>query len=77
LGAVAFDDQHVACSLWATLDRAHVGRHSMARQPFRIDGRRPPLRTPAPLLGQHTTEVLAELDGAAVADTAPRPEDAP
>jgi crotonobetainyl-CoA:carnitine CoA-transferase CaiB-like acyl-CoA transferase len=31
-------------------------------EPIRIDGRRPPVRLPPPLLGEHTDEVLAELD---------------
>jgi crotonobetainyl-CoA:carnitine CoA-transferase CaiB-like acyl-CoA transferase len=55
------DPQHAATDLWGTLDRRYVGVHSHARQPFRLDGTRPPLRAPAPLLGEHTEEVLAEL----------------
>lgn len=34
-------------------------------EPMLIDGRRPPVRMPPPLLGQHTDEVLAELDDGA------------
>jgi crotonobetainyl-CoA:carnitine CoA-transferase CaiB-like acyl-CoA transferase len=29
--------------------------------PFAVDGLRPPVRCPAPRLGQHTREVLVEL----------------
>ncbi|MFV0309778.1 MAG: CoA transferase [Desertimonas sp.] len=59
------DPQHAATALWGTLDRRYVGYHSHARQPFRFDGERLPLRTPAPLLGEHTDAVLGELDGPA------------
>jgi crotonobetainyl-CoA:carnitine CoA-transferase CaiB-like acyl-CoA transferase len=41
--------------------RQHVGRHMMAAPPYVIDGRRPPVHRPAPLLGEHTAEVLEEL----------------
>ncbi|HMN45694.1 MAG TPA: CoA transferase [Povalibacter sp.] len=44
------------------MERAFVGRHLVAASPFRIDGARPPLQRPAPLLGEHSAEVAAELN---------------
>jgi hypothetical protein len=38
-----------------------VGRATtldLVRNPIRLDGRRLPIRTPPPLLGQHTDEIL-------------------
>jgi crotonobetainyl-CoA:carnitine CoA-transferase CaiB-like acyl-CoA transferase len=46
---------------WMSIERRHVGRHLMASPPYRIDGARPPVTRPAPLLGEHTAEVLDEL----------------
>lgn len=55
-------DPHLAAvGFWPEMDRAFVGRHIMAAAPFRFDGVRPALRRPAPTLGEHTAEVLAEL----------------
>ena len=44
-----------------TQDRVRGPLRTVA-EPIRIDGRRPPVRLPPPLLGEHTDEVLAELD---------------
>ena len=55
------DPQLVATGHWVELERAVIGRHLVPATPFRFDGVRPPLRRPAPTLGQHTDEVLAEL----------------
>ena len=55
------DPQLAAVRFWCELDRAHVGRHLNGAPPFRFDGRRPALRRPAPTLGEHTAEVLAEI----------------
>jgi crotonobetainyl-CoA:carnitine CoA-transferase CaiB-like acyl-CoA transferase len=55
------DPQLVAGEFWVELERAIIGRHLVPATPFRFDGVRPPLRRPAPTLGQHTDEVLAEL----------------
>lgn len=40
---------------------AQVGGIRLAPNPIRLDGGRPPLRRPPPLLGEHTDEVLSEL----------------
>lgn len=53
------DPQLAACGFFEAMDRPVVGRHLVAACPFRFDGRRPRLRRPAPLLGEHTGEVLA------------------
>lgn len=58
--ALGTDPQLVATGVWQTMERPYVGRHTVAAPAFRFDGRRPPLRRPAPTLGQHTTEVLTE-----------------
>ncbi|HLZ83569.1 MAG TPA: CoA transferase [Caulobacteraceae bacterium] len=58
---LTYDPQLVANGYWVELDRAVIGRHLVPAAPFCFDGVRPPLRRPAPTLGQHTDEVLAEL----------------
>ena len=58
---LTFDPQLVANGYWVELERAVIGRHLVPAAPFSFDGVRPPLRRPAPTLGQHTDEVLAEL----------------
>ncbi len=55
------DPRLVANGYWVELERAVIGRHLVPSAPFRFDGARPPIRRPAPTLGQHTREVLAEL----------------
>jgi crotonobetainyl-CoA:carnitine CoA-transferase CaiB-like acyl-CoA transferase len=55
-------DPHLAASeFWATQQRRYLGEHLTPQPPFRFDGKRPALRRPAPVLGEHTAEVLAEL----------------
>jgi crotonobetainyl-CoA:carnitine CoA-transferase CaiB-like acyl-CoA transferase len=39
------------------------GAFRLVADPIRVDGRTPAVRRPPPLLGEHTDEVLAELDG--------------
>jgi len=58
---LTFDPQLVGADFWPALERAVIGRHLVPASPFRFDGVRPALRRPAPTLGQHTDEVLAEL----------------
>lgn len=58
------DPQLAAAGFWAEMDRAYVGRHLTGEAPFRFDGARPPLRLTAPVLGEHTGAVLAELETA-------------
>ena len=41
--------------------RRYVGEHIIPAAPFSFDGVRPALKCPAPTLGEHTDEVLAEL----------------
>jgi crotonobetainyl-CoA:carnitine CoA-transferase CaiB-like acyl-CoA transferase len=60
------DPQLKASGFFAEMERQVVGRHLVGASPFRFDGLRPRLRRPAPLLGQHTQEVLS-----AVAVTSP------
>jgi crotonobetainyl-CoA:carnitine CoA-transferase CaiB-like acyl-CoA transferase len=63
LGALRLiDHDHlVARGSWMHIVRRHVGRHMMASPPYLIDGQRPRVTRPAPLLGEHTAEVLEEL----------------
>ena len=69
---IAAHDLHANAHLglagyWMVQDRMHVGEHLTPGAPFRFDGRRPEgLRRPAPVLGEHTEEVLAELTGRAM-----------
>jgi crotonobetainyl-CoA:carnitine CoA-transferase CaiB-like acyl-CoA transferase len=55
------DPQLAASDFWATQQRRYLGEHLTPKPPFRFDGERPALRRPAPVLGEHTAEVLAEL----------------
>ena len=55
------DPHLVATGFWPRMQRAYVGEHSIGHAPFRLDGQRVALRRTAPLLGEHTDEVLAEL----------------
>ena len=59
--ALGSDPQLAATGFWQALERPHVGRHTSAAPAFRFDGVRPAPRRPAPTLGQHTDEVVAEL----------------
>lgn len=42
-------------------DHPVLGRLGTVAQPLRLDGARSPVRRPAPMLGEHTSEILAEL----------------
>ena len=55
------DPQLAASDFWLEMDRAISGPHMTGATPFKFDGARPMVRKPAPTLGQHTDEVLAEL----------------
>jgi crotonobetainyl-CoA:carnitine CoA-transferase CaiB-like acyl-CoA transferase len=46
---------------WATANRPYIGDHLIPNSPIRFDGAHLPITRPAPTLGQHTAEVLAEL----------------
>jgi crotonobetainyl-CoA:carnitine CoA-transferase CaiB-like acyl-CoA transferase len=54
------EPQLAAAGAWTRIERRHVGLHLMAAPPVRVDGRRPRVLRPAPLLGEHTAEVLGE-----------------
>jgi crotonobetainyl-CoA:carnitine CoA-transferase CaiB-like acyl-CoA transferase len=55
-------DPHLAqCDFWLTQQRRYVGEHLTPQPAFRHDGERPKASRPAPVLGEHTQEVLAEL----------------
>jgi crotonobetainyl-CoA:carnitine CoA-transferase CaiB-like acyl-CoA transferase len=55
------DPQIAANALIVELDHPHVGRMRQARPAARFDGTPAELRSPAPLLGEHTDAVLTEL----------------
>jgi crotonobetainyl-CoA:carnitine CoA-transferase CaiB-like acyl-CoA transferase len=55
------DPQLQDCGYWALQFRRYVDDHFTPQAPFRYDGERPPVVRPAPTLGEHTEEVLAEL----------------
>jgi crotonobetainyl-CoA:carnitine CoA-transferase CaiB-like acyl-CoA transferase len=59
--ALSFDEQLIAGGFWDEMERRYVGRHLMPAAPWTYDGRRPALRLPAPVLGEHTVEVLGRL----------------
>jgi len=66
-----FADPHLQdCGYWAVQHRRYVGAHFTPQPPFRYDGERPALSRPAPVLGEHTAEVLAELGVAPAAEPA-------
>ncbi len=57
-----FPDPHLQdCGYWAVQYRRYVEDHFTPMPPFRYDGERPSFTRPAPVLGEHTDEVLAEL----------------
>jgi crotonobetainyl-CoA:carnitine CoA-transferase CaiB-like acyl-CoA transferase len=60
--ALGTDPHLTATGVWQIMEREYAGRHSVGAAAFRFDGRRPSLSRPAPTLGQHTAEVLAETE---------------
>lgn len=58
---LTLDEQLCASGFWTPMERAVVGHHLTCNAPFRFDGRRCALRITAPLLGEHTRSVLAEI----------------
>lgn len=59
--ALAVDPQLLASGFWTFLDRRYIGWHMIGEAPVSYDGVRPPLRRPAPTLGEHTGEVVRAL----------------
>jgi crotonobetainyl-CoA:carnitine CoA-transferase CaiB-like acyl-CoA transferase len=55
------DPQFAASDFWLRQERRYVGAHLTPQPPFRFDGKRPTINRAAPVLGEHTAEVLAEL----------------
>jgi crotonobetainyl-CoA:carnitine CoA-transferase CaiB-like acyl-CoA transferase len=55
------DPQLVASDYFVLQQRRYVGEHLTPNAPWRMDGARPPIRRAAPVLGEHTDEVLAGL----------------
>lgn len=70
--ALTEDPQLSAAGYWQTMERRYVGRHLQGGASFRLDGVRPVGRLPAPVLGEHTDEVLSALDSAVLAKTPPQ-----
>ena len=57
-----FEDQQVRhTGMLREVDQPGLGTVRMLGFPFAVGGQRPPVRRPAPALGQHTREVLGEL----------------
>ena len=63
LGAagLARDPHLIAAEFWLSQDRRYIGPHITPQAPMRLDGHRLAISRPAPTLGEHTDEVLAEL----------------
>lgn len=61
------EPQLAEAGYWRWLDRRHIGRHLVAGPPYRLDGARPDIRRPAPVMGEHDDEILAPLRAAAAA----------
>jgi crotonobetainyl-CoA:carnitine CoA-transferase CaiB-like acyl-CoA transferase len=55
---LATEPQLVASGAWLRLARRHSGAELMGAPPYRLDGARPAVSRPSPLLGEHTAEVL-------------------
>jgi formyl-CoA transferase len=57
-----FEDAHVRhIGMVREVEQPGLGSVRMLGFPFAVGGVRPPLRRPAPRLGEHTREVLGEL----------------
>ncbi|MBR0750276.1 CoA transferase [Bradyrhizobium japonicum] len=64
------DPQLKSSDFWRRTDRRFIGSHVAPHAPYTLDGRRPPLRSAAPTLGEHNTEVLGDDLGLSPADIA-------
>ncbi|HWK35918.1 CoA transferase [Sphingomonas sp.] len=56
------DPQLQARGFWRHAERRYLGRYVQAVPPYRLDGARPELRKVPPTLGEHTAEVLGEIE---------------
>ena len=61
---VANDEQIRANGLIAPLDHPGIEGYQDVSFPLTFDGERPPVRRPPPAVGEHSSEILAELEGA-------------
>tara|TARA_B100001971_G_C18265054_1_gene591239 strand:- start:484 stop:1719 length:1236 start_codon:yes stop_codon:yes gene_type:complete len=58
------NDPHLnSRNFWQWLDRAVVGNQPNPSAPFKVNGERLPIKTPAPTLGQHNREILTKILG--------------
>ncbi len=57
-------EQATALGIVRETEHPTIGRLRMVGSPLRLDGEAPTIRRPPPLLGQHTAEILAELERA-------------
>ena len=58
-----FEDPHVkAQGIAVTVPHASLGETTVTAPPWHFGGQRPPVRRAPPTLGQHTDEVLTELN---------------
>ena len=58
---LSYEPQLADTGFWPEIERRYVGRHIIPATPFLFDWNRLEIRNPAPTLGEHTAEVLAEL----------------
>ncbi len=58
---IANDAQMADTDVFIDIDHPRIGRHRTINNPIQIDGSARPTPKPAPDLGQHTKEILAEL----------------
>jgi len=62
--ATAFSDPvAVGRDMHVEVEHPVAGRIGQVGAPWKLDGRSAPIRTPPPLLGQHTAEVLTDVLG--------------
>jgi len=64
------DEHLVHAGFWQRIQRRHVGEHVVPKPPYDLDGRAPGIRAPAPTLGEHNADVLAEVLGLDAAEIA-------
>ncbi|HUS14925.1 MAG TPA: CoA transferase, partial [Chloroflexia bacterium] len=55
-------EQARALGIVREVEHPTAGRLCLVGSPLRLDGALPPIRRPPPLLGEHTAEILAELE---------------
>jgi CoA:oxalate CoA-transferase len=60
---VEHDPQLKARGMYAELDHPFLGRRKVQGVPFKLSKTPAAIRSPAPLIGQHTPQVLQELLG--------------